>query len=128
MGFNEVLKGEMEYKGILVKELSNKTGIPKQTLDKYLPSKGSIPPAHKAVSIARALDVSVEYLVTGKRLQGKQAIKHFTSPEMRAIAEQVEPLEREDRKIVEVVINELVKLLKIPVMYLLLLPCFKRYS
>ena len=114
MGFNVVLKGELEYKGMLVKELSNKTGIPKQTLDKYLLSKGSMPPADKAVSIARALNVSVEYLVTGKRPQGKQAIKHFTSPEMRAIVEQVEPLEREDRKIVETVISELVKLLRNP--------------
>ena len=114
MGFNEFLKGELEYRGMLVKELADKTGIPKQTLDKYLLSRGSMPPADKAVIIAQALDVSVEYLVTGKRPQKEQKIKRFLSPEMRTISDQVEPLDREERKIVEKTVHELVKLLRNP--------------
>jgi hypothetical protein len=53
MGFNEYLKGELEYKGILVKELAGMTGIPKQTIDKYLLANGSMPPADKAVPLRR---------------------------------------------------------------------------
>jgi len=32
MGFNENLKGELEYRGMPVKELAHKTGIPKKTI------------------------------------------------------------------------------------------------
>jgi len=114
MGFNEYLKGELEYRGILVKELSNITGIPKQTLDKYLLSHGSMPPADKAVAIAQALGVSVEYLVTGKHPKKEQGTKYSLSPETRTITEQVEPLGREQRKIIENAVIELVRLLRHP--------------
>jgi len=114
MGFNEYLKGELEYKGMPVKELANITGIPKQTLDKYLLSRGSMPPADKAVAIARALGVSVEYLVTGKHPKKEQGAKYSLSPEMRTIAEQVEPLDREQRKIIENAVIELTRLLRYP--------------
>lgn len=66
MRFRENLKAELTYQGILVKELSAKTGISKRTLDNYLREKGSIPPADYAVLIAKALNTSVEYLVTGE--------------------------------------------------------------
>jgi len=65
MGFKENLKSELIYTGILVKELSAKTGIKKHTLDNYLNTHNSLPNAEAAVKIARALGVSVEYLVTG---------------------------------------------------------------
>lgn len=66
MRFRENLKAELTYQGILVKELSAKTGISKRTLDNYLREKGSMPPADYAVLIAKALNTSVEYLVTGE--------------------------------------------------------------
>jgi transcriptional regulator with XRE-family HTH domain len=69
MGFKENLKSELIYSGILVKELSAKTGIKKHTLDNYLNTHNSLPNAEAAVKIARALGVSVEYLVTG--IEGK---------------------------------------------------------
>jgi len=65
MGFKENLKSELIYTGILVKELSSKTGIKKHTLDNYLNTHNSLPNAETVVKIARALGVSVEYLVTG---------------------------------------------------------------
>jgi len=112
MGFNDNLKGELEYKGMLVKELAHKTGIPKQTIDKYLLSNGSMPPADKAVAIAQALGVSVEYLVTGVKSRNKKDSNRFFSPEVRTIADYVEPLSREKRKIVEETVIELVHLLQ----------------
>ena len=114
MGFNEYLKGELEYRSMPVKELVHATGIPKQTIDKYLLSNSSMPPADKAVAIAQALGVSVEYLVTGRKPPNEKILNQFLSPELRSIADFVEPLSREDRKMVEDVVTELVKLLRHP--------------
>ena len=65
MGFRENLKAELAYQDILVKELAVLSGVNKRTLDNYLREKSNTPPADVAVKIARALNVSVEYLVTG---------------------------------------------------------------
>jgi len=56
----------MEYVGLTRKELAEKAGIKKRALDAYLEAQQSIPPADKAIKIAAALGVSVEYLVIGK--------------------------------------------------------------
>jgi len=114
MSFNENLKGELEYKGMLVKELAYTTGIPKQTIDKYLLTGGTMPPADKAVAIARVLGVTVEYLITGSKIPAKKMPNYDLSPEMRSIANYVEPLSREKRKIVKSVVIEMVKLLQQP--------------
>lgn len=66
MTFRENLKDELEYQDIKVKELAEKTGIPKRTLDHYLTENSYMPSAENAVKIAQALHVNVEYLVTGK--------------------------------------------------------------
>ncbi|MBO4507490.1 MAG: helix-turn-helix transcriptional regulator [Spirochaetaceae bacterium] len=65
MGFRENLKEELTYQDITVKELAERTGISKHTLDHYLTKNGSRPQVELAVKIARALNVSVEYLVYG---------------------------------------------------------------
>ncbi|MDD7459653.1 MAG: helix-turn-helix transcriptional regulator [Treponema sp.] len=65
--FRENLRDELDFQGLTVKELSARTGIIKGSLDNYLGVRASIPPADVAVKIARALNVSVEYLVTGER-------------------------------------------------------------
>jgi transcriptional regulator with XRE-family HTH domain len=66
MGFKENLKSELAYKGMLVKELAQKAGISRHTLDNYLNVREHIPTLDAAVKIANALGVSVEYLATGK--------------------------------------------------------------
>ena len=66
MGFKENLKSELDYQGMLVKELSLKSGIKKQTLDNYLSTHNSVPNAEIAVKIAKALGTTVEYLITGE--------------------------------------------------------------
>jgi len=115
MGFGERLKEELEYKGMLVKELSYATGIPKPTLDNYLLTKnGTIPAADKAVAIAHTLGVTVEYLVTGRNALPSKALPPSLSLEMRTIANHVEPLPNEKRKIVEKAVVELVGLLRKP--------------
>jgi len=112
MGFNEHLKGELKYKGMLVKDLANATGIPKQTLDKYLLTNGVMPSADNAVTIAQTLGVTVEYLVTGRKIPYAKVPNQFLSPEVRLIANYVEPLPYDKRKVVEKTVSELVKLLQ----------------
>lgn len=66
MGFRENLKDELNYQDMKVKELADKSGVPKRTIDHYLTENSYMPNAENAVKIARALNVSVEYLVTGR--------------------------------------------------------------
>jgi transcriptional regulator with XRE-family HTH domain len=65
--FRKNLRSELDYQDLTVKELAAKTGIAKGALDCYLGKQASIPPANAAVKIAKALGVSVEYLVTGQK-------------------------------------------------------------
>ncbi|MDR2798493.1 MAG: helix-turn-helix domain-containing protein [Treponema sp.] len=65
MDFAENLRSELDYQGLIVKQLAAKAGINIHTLNHYLSGKKSMPPADVAVKIAAALDVTVEYLVTG---------------------------------------------------------------
>ena len=67
--FKENLRAELDYAELTVKELSAKTGIAKGTLDCYLGTRASMPPADIAIKIANALGVTVEYLVTGQKSQ-----------------------------------------------------------
>ena len=64
--FKQMLRNEMEFQDIKVKELALRTGISQRTLEGYIGMRGSIPPADVAVKIAKALNVSVEYLVPGE--------------------------------------------------------------
>jgi transcriptional regulator with XRE-family HTH domain len=67
--FKTNLRSELDYLGLTVKELSEKTGIAIGTLNCYLGARASMPPADIAVKIAGALDVTVEYLVTGQDIK-----------------------------------------------------------
>ena len=64
--FRVNLRNELNYQGITIKELSSRTGIPVVSLDCYLGARETIPSVDTAVKIARALQVSVEYLVIGE--------------------------------------------------------------
>jgi len=66
MGFRENLKLELTYTGMLKKELAAISGVHKRAIDTYLRTRFSMPPADVAVKIAKALGVTVEYLVTGE--------------------------------------------------------------
>lgn len=75
MGFKENLHNELSYQNMIVKELADKCGVSKHTIDNYLTGHNSIPKADIAVKIAKALNVSVEYLITGEDLKCMQSIK-----------------------------------------------------
>lgn len=88
MGFRENLKDELKYQGILVKELADKSGVPKGTIDHYLAEKNTAPIAENAVKIAQALNVSVEYLVTGKTSDLSNSNCSY-APQVRILAEKL---------------------------------------
>ncbi|MBQ9207655.1 MAG: helix-turn-helix transcriptional regulator [Treponema sp.] len=65
MGFAENLRDELEYQGMQVKELAEKTGLSINTLNKYRSGSTVVPTVDNAAKIAKTLNVSLDYLVTG---------------------------------------------------------------
>lgn len=104
MGFKENLKDELKYQDIKVKELAEMTGIPKGTLDHYLAEKCSAPLADAAVKIAQALNVSVEYLVTGNTVTLDKL-----KPEVMSISKILNRFSEKDLKLISDLINRLEK-------------------
>ncbi|MDR3171000.1 MAG: helix-turn-helix domain-containing protein [Treponema sp.] len=98
MGFKENLKNELTYTGMLVKELSAKSGIKKYTIDNYLSNHSCTPSVDAAVKIAEVLGVSVEYLVTGHEMSREKTLAYLT-PEIRSAIQIIEQLDENDRKI-----------------------------
>ena len=108
MGFRENLKAELNFSGMLVKELAARTGLKKHTIDNYLSVRGRIPSADAAVRIARALEVTVEYLVTGDETTKNKTSMNF-SPEIRSMARIAEKLNPDYQKIALSLIETLKK-------------------
>lgn len=106
MSFKNNLKDELNYKGISSKELSNLSGISQGSLSNYLKENSSIPAADIAVKIAKALNVTVEYLVTG---QNSTVHTKEYSTDIKIIADKIEKLSEHDKNIVSSFIDILLK-------------------
>lgn len=78
MEFRERLRDEMDYQGVSAKDLADFTGISKRTIDNYLKTNPQEPGVINAHKIAKALKVSVEYLITGQESNGSQIITSET--------------------------------------------------
>ena len=107
MGFKENLKNELSYAGFTVKELAARSGVKKQTIDNYLSSHNSLPSADAAVKIAKALNVSVEYLMTGndKRKSHLISVGKKYSNEVQKIADDLSEMNEFQTGVVSSVIN-----------------------
>lgn len=80
MSFCENLRNELTYQDIRLKELSGMIDIPYTTLLSYVNNKKCIPKVDIGLKIAQALNVSVEYLVTGnERIKYKKEIYSVVS-------------------------------------------------
>jgi transcriptional regulator with XRE-family HTH domain len=66
MSFRDNLRETIDFVGMEQKELAAKAGLSLKTIENYVKKDSSIPSADKAVLIAQALGVTVEYLVTGR--------------------------------------------------------------
>ena len=98
MGFKENLKSELYYSGLLVKELAAKSKVNKHSIDNYLNKRGQLPSVEAAFRIAQALNVSVEYLVTGNEHWQEEGKK--LSNEAQVIARIADQLTDEKRTFV----------------------------
>lgn len=98
------MKSELLYSGMLVKELSVKSGVNKYSLDNYLNKRGQKPSIEVAVKIARVLGVSVEYLATGEDADNPRL-----SSEARTIGRIADQLNERDRRF----ILDLIKWMKV---------------
>ncbi|WP_196800489.1 helix-turn-helix domain-containing protein [Treponema bryantii] len=105
MSFRENLKDELTFQDMTVKELANKTGISKHTIDHYLTTNGSQPQVELAVRIAKALNVTVEYLVLGK------ATSELSDQSKNRIStiKKIERLPENDFNFIERIVNNLEK-------------------
>jgi len=103
MGFKENLKSELQYTGMTVRALAEKSGVNKQTIDNYLSTHSSMPSAEAAVKIAKVLDVSVEYLVTGKDRSPASVSRY--SPDVRKIADQAQAMSPYERRLISALIK-----------------------
>lgn len=109
MGFKENLKFELSRRGMLVKELSQKSGINQGSLSNYLRESSSIPSADVAVKIAKALGVTVEYLVTNEPASSEENNSQPYSVETRLLADKIEKLSEKEKKIIRLLIDEMLK-------------------
>ncbi len=103
MDFKTRLKEEMEYRGIQHKELAAKADIKPRALLTYVAQVPSMPPADTAVRIAKALNVSVEYLVTGE-----DSLNNNKSNHLHEIIRDLSMLKEDELLIVKRMIHSLV--------------------
>jgi transcriptional regulator with XRE-family HTH domain len=106
--FRKILRDELDYQGLTVKELAVKSSVAKGAIDSYLGKQASMPPADVAVRIATALGVTVEYLVNGQDGSRETLTPFFSSPKKRSLLRIFDELIPEDQKLA----LDFVKLLK----------------
>jgi transcriptional regulator with XRE-family HTH domain len=97
MIFRKMLREELDYQGLTVKELALKSKVAKGALDTYLGKQASMPPADVAVRIASALGVTVEYLVSGDDSVGKKNFSFISNPKKRSLLRIFDDLFPEDQ-------------------------------
>jgi transcriptional regulator with XRE-family HTH domain len=106
--FRKILRDELDYQGLTVKELAIKSSVAKGAIDSYLGKQASMPPADVAVRIAASLGVTVEYLVNGQDESREPPAPFFSSPKKRSLLRVFDELASEDQKFA----LDFVKLLK----------------
>jgi transcriptional regulator with XRE-family HTH domain len=99
MSFRDNLREALDFSGMEQRELAVKTGISLKTIENYVKKDSSVPSADKAVLIAQALGVTVEYLVTGNDSKQTRNVEKFSS-DILIIAQLAEQLDDENRKFV----------------------------
>lgn len=103
MDFRTRLREEIEFSGMIDKEVAAKAEISKRAIDSYVGSQGCIPAADVAVRLAKVLNTTVEYLVTGSNSTNNlnndktinniiSKLKHFSEKDISIVENVVEGL------------------------------------
>ena len=106
--FKKILREELDYQNLTVKELAAKSEVAKGAIDCYLGKQSSMPPADTAARIANALGVTVEYLLNGQDKNRETTKPFFSSPKKRILLRLFDELLPEDQRLT----LDFVKLLK----------------
>ena len=106
MSFKERLRDEINYKGLMIKEVSAKVGVSNSTFLSYVDSRSVLPNVETAVKIAHVLGVSVEYLVTGN----DSKIKNSNNRKKNELLLEIENLSDEKLKIAKTIIHAIAKM------------------
>ncbi|EID84255.1 putative transcription factor [Treponema sp. JC4] len=104
MGFKERLREEIEYRGLLIKEISAAVGISNSTFLSYIDARGVLPNVETAVKIAKYLGVTVEYLVDGNSEKSEFQELPFHS-EKKKLSEFFDKLSSHDKSILLKIAN-----------------------
>lgn len=99
--FWQNVKDELEYNLKTQKELASAIGISYNTLQSWI-TKDRLPDVEQALKIAKNLNTSIEYLVTGKIEE-----KITTNPRLQIIIPKLNHLSDEDFKLIELIISRL---------------------
>lgn len=102
MSFNENLKEAMYCKNFTTTQLAALTDINSGTISNYLKTKGSMPPVDKALKLAKALDVSVDFLVNGFDSKTESSIQRKSpfSIEVFKIAQKMDGLDKDELAVI----------------------------
>ena len=111
MSFKENLKEAMYCKNLTTVQLAALTDINSGTISSYLKTKNSMPPVDKALKLAKALDVSVDFLVNGFESKTDSSIqqKSLFSLEVFKVAKKMDELDKDELEIVNNLIDFIVK-------------------
>lgn len=114
MSFRENLRTELNYQKMKTKDLAAKTGINKRTLDGYLAARSYEPTLSNAMAIAKALNVSVEYLGQTdddmfQELTDSTETVNNSEIDTNELSAKYKKLPEDQRKIVMDLINSLLK-------------------
>lgn len=99
--FWQKVKEELEYNLITQKELAEKIGISYNTLQSWI-TKDRLPDAEQALKIAKQLNTSIEYLVTGKT-EEKKGIK----PNLQDMIPKLNHLTNENLELIDLIAGRL---------------------
>ncbi len=107
MGFKERLREEIEYQGLLIKEVSAAVGISNSTFLSYIDARGVLPNVETAVKIADYLGVTVEYLVNGQSSKEKRQTSTYSDKKI--LLESYEKLSPHDKQVLVKIVNAMLQ-------------------
>ena len=107
MDFWNRVEEELNFQGKTKKELAIITGIKEHTLHKGFERKSS-PSADAALKIAKVLNVSIEYLITGKAPEKAQTDIRI-SPEIKAMITKMNKFSPEEKQVIFDMVDVLAK-------------------
>jgi len=108
MSFRDNLRETLDFLGMEQKELAAKTGLSFKTIENYVKKDSSVPSADKAVLIAKALGVTVEYLINGKETD--KEIPLAIPPHQKELLDTISKLNKTNHEVITTLAKTLLNL------------------